>query len=852
MMDLPPTLLAGWSAIHAAGSDQAGGKAFTLARLARYGFPVPDGLVLTVDAMPQDRCVTGGLIADLTRALLILGWQNQPLAVRSSAPQEDGVRTSFAGIHRSCLNVVGVPALVQAIESVWQSAISPAALAYRQRHGLVQDHPPMAVLIMPLLPAVAGGIGFTCDPATGRDDRLILQAGRGLGEILVGGQEAGDIITLAEDVMDSRLTLLRYQPGRQGQQVQPQTGGGTATVPVPADQVDQPVLTQDQALELGARLQCAALALDLARPAYDFEWVWDGARFWIVQARPVTAQARCTYDGLQDQPDLWSRGNSRDVMPAPMAAIDWTSTRRLVNLILEQGYKLAGFALHPGAQRAGLFHGRLYLNVSLLQWEAGQGLGIAPSVFNRLMGGNQPEIAQPPAGLRGRLGQVGRLLRFLRKAPALQRRGLQEIADAPARAARWRATPLPDQNADILALIGEWCRAVRSSQGLHFLQGSGGAGLMMLVDRIDKILPGQGYGLAAALLAGVDPSVTAQMGYDLVRLAHRVVADPATRRWLEQRDRTGSGPALAGLPDDSPLHAGLAEFLDQYGHRGIYETYSTNPRYREAPGYLLDQLLDLAQTDLDALRQRQIHLAAEARRQVRAALPWWRRPWLDRMVRTANRESNLREAARSCLIRYLEPQRALLLHFGQRLATQGDLTRAEDAFHLTHQDLHGVLAGWLGGAGLAQLAIDRREIMATQAQTDPPDIIAWPDDLPVPMAAAPAKARPSAAGFHGIAASGGWVRGTVRRVMSPSEGIRLLPGEILLAPSTDPAWTPLLLKAGGVVLETGGYLSHGAIVAREFGLPAVVNIPGILAALKDGDEIEVDGRLGRVIKLSAD
>ena len=233
-------------------------------------------------------------------------------------------------------------------------ALAPAIVqAYRARLGLAAEGA-MAVLIMPLLAAVTSGIAFTCDPRDGRDDRLVIHANWGLGETLVGGHSEGDEIVLGEDLAEDSLKLLEYRVGSKAESGWPAPGGGTRTTANAAARAAAPCLDATQALALAELLRIAARALDFAHPNYDAEWVWDGTRFWIVQMRPVTAQALCTYPGLRTQPVIWSRGNTCEVVPDALSPIDWSASRRLVNALLEAGLRLAGFPCHPGAQRGGL------------------------------------------------------------------------------------------------------------------------------------------------------------------------------------------------------------------------------------------------------------------------------------------------------------------------------------------------------------------------------------------------------------------------------------------------------------------------------------------------------------------
>jgi pyruvate,water dikinase len=449
------------------------------------------------------------------------------------------------------------------------------------------------------------------------------------------------------------------------------------------------------------------------------------------------------------------------------------------------------------------------------------------------------------------LAQGINLLRYHVKAPARRKLGRAQDHDILAQVARWNHLPLPQDDREYSARINELTGYTRSAYDLHFLQGAASGALNFLVDTIESSLPGEGHALAAALMAGGPPSVTAQQGQELVAIAKQAVADPFTRRWLEQR-RQGSESDWNELPESNPLRRAFTDFLERYGHRGVYETYTRNPRLREQHGYLLDSLFDLAETDLDGLERVQREARDRARARVAKALPWWKRPMLDNMVRSAKGGSNEREAARSAMIAQLEPVRRLMLGLGSRWVDAGWMKAAEDILYLLYPEINAVLEGVLPGSALAPRIADRKGLLDQwQAQNEPDVILEHPDGSLAEQADDYQVHPTNGECFTGVPVGAGCVTGTARLLTCPQQGKKLARGEILVVPSTDPAWTPLFLKAGGLVMETGGYLSHGAIVAREFGIPAVVNLPGILQQLQDDDLLRVDGAKGTVRRLTS-
>ncbi|MEQ6290856.1 PEP/pyruvate-binding domain-containing protein [Vogesella sp. GCM10023246] len=834
-----------WSAVRAAGAEQSGGKAARLAQLAGYGLPVPDGRVLPASLHRQWLAAGRPALAQwppLVAALqqLPATWRALPLAVRSSALAEDGSEYSFAGIHASVLGVRGEAALLQAIAEVYASIDTPQAHAYRQRFDIAEQAVAMAVLIMPLLDAEAAGVAFSCNPANGRQDQLLIQATFGLGEALVAGAADPDeaLLTVA---LHGPHTVEHYRVGRKQQQSRVQIDGRVA---LQAGGPQGRVLDEDSLQQLAELCRDVAEALDDTRPCFDIEWLRSGGRFWLLQARPVTQLDEALPPGLAPQGGFWSNGNSRDVAPYVMTPLDWSSSRVLVNRLLTSAMRHCGYRPHPGAERSRLFAGRLYLHLSLIQWEMCDSLGVTPAVINELTGGYQPEITPAPATLRRRLAIGWRMLKLMRATAGIRRGAERHYRQALAEVCGWRQRIHPGISDDALcqALL-QLTQQVDANDSLHFLQASGGGSLSLLLKLLDKHAPGRSHALSNGLLADNPLSITAQQNLQLLQLAALAGQDPALAAWLHDSGRDNDNWRQR-WPQGTPFGDGFAVFLDDYGHRAVYESDSSQPRWREAPGYLFDALAGLVRVDAAALTARRSQQAQQAYAATRRVLPWWWRPLLRPLVRQCALELGQRELARSGIVAYLEPLRQLLRLAGERMVQRGTLNEWDDVFYLTGRELVQALHGARGGS-FAALAADRRRQRAAWQTQQLPDVIHYGAS----HAATPPVAAVSGELLQGLPVASGRARGRVCRLLQPADGARLQPGDILLAPSTDPAWTPLFLKAGGLIMETGGYLSHGAIVAREFGVPAVVNLPGVLALLQDGELVEVCGSSGTVRRL---
>ncbi|WP_129528373.1 PEP/pyruvate-binding domain-containing protein, partial [Achromobacter agilis] len=711
-----------WAAAALAGPADAGGKGWQLARMAQLGVPVPDGIVLSARASLSRQAgqdVPADVADALQKALRERGWLARPLALRSSAPQEDSAGASFAGIHLSCLNVLGAQAAVDAVRQIWDSQWTPQAQAYRQRLGL-DAGAGMAVVVMPLIPAVSSGIVFTADPVSGRHDDMLIHANWGLGESLVGGQADGDEYRLREDYLRQAWPLVQRHIGAKRRASLPaQMGQGTRLADTPSGRAAQAVLTDSQAEALGDIARDAARALDYAGGGHDIEWAWDGARFWVLQARPITAMARHTYPALRPQPSYWSRGNTREVLPQAMSALEWDTGRVMAQRMLTCGFELSGYATLPGVRLAALIHGRVYLDASVIQWVGYDALGVPPHAMNALLGGPQPDIAVPPLTLMQRLRHGVRLVRYLRRAAPLRRHAAADLPRLLARAQAWLEEPLPGSDAGLGARLREQFLTVLAADELFFLQGSGGGALSKLLELIEKACPGEGHALTAALMAGGEPSVTAQQSYALMALAKTAETDAPAQAWLRSPQRDSASWRTA-LPEGSPFKQAFADFLARYGHRAVYETYLRNPRWREAPAYLLDSILNLIGADAGALRARQESAARAAWQRVRATLPFWQRPLAAKLLTASRLEGRQREAARSVLVAYLAAARRSALAVGERHAGPDGLPAADDVFHLTAAELFALADGRLAPLAAARRAALRRAQL--DAWTAAPDL----------------------------------------------------------------------------------------------------------------------------------
>ncbi|MDD2497290.1 MAG: PEP/pyruvate-binding domain-containing protein, partial [Desulfitobacteriaceae bacterium] len=341
-----------WDQAFKSRAVQAGGKGWNLARLSRFGFKIPPGGVLSSDAYMEfidynglgddiaeissritaanlsdytyelsqlEEKIKSGLIPqaitdEISAALQNLGLLDKAIAVRSSATAEDSAAASFAGIHESFLNVRGLENILAAIKACYASLWSPRAVAYRRRLKLDDNEVLPAVVLLEMVEAKATGVGFTCDPQTGRRDLLVINANFGLGESVVNGAVEPDSYYLDNHAWSTVPALLKRNTGCKQGFTRLAENGGTQFI-FSGELSSRPVLSDEEIEKLGLLLMRVFESLGECEAQQDVEWAYDGRDFFLLQARPVTALPEYTFSALKNKPTIWSNGNYRDALP---------------------------------------------------------------------------------------------------------------------------------------------------------------------------------------------------------------------------------------------------------------------------------------------------------------------------------------------------------------------------------------------------------------------------------------------------------------------------------------------------------------------------------------------------------
>jgi rifampicin phosphotransferase len=856
-----------------------GGKGFNLYKLERYGFKIPQTIILTTNAyvdfltandltelvedlserltsdelgienFKEDLLKLRNLIMDgsipqemeeqIREALYEQKMDKKPLAVRSSGSLEDSQKASFAGIHNSFLNVLDTEQMLKAIKACYASLWTERAITYRIKMNLVDQKIEQAVVIMEMVSAQSSGIAFSCDPLTGRPDTIVINANFGLGEAIVSGNMDPDEYKITTKALIPEI--LEKRIGKKEGKTITLEGGGVKQI----TSMDQSqVLGNDDIIRLSLLIQRVHDALGKGENHQDVEWVFDGREFSLVQARPVTHVPKYTYPALKSQPEIWSNANVKDAMPMVQTIFGWRFMKLFSEAILSAATKLTGYQVREGLEYSKLFQGRAYFNLSLIQWEFYDAFGVPPKGTNETMGGHQPEIEVPSPTIKERINKLRRLLKLVNvmmKAGADADKAFEKVTSFCQNYLTKDLMLLDDKQ-----LIMNWKDILKEvitySSTMALGANSAAISFANLTKKLDKYFPGRGVHIANSLMMGQGKITSAEHGYRLMTLVDIAKADEEALNFLKSESYRFKDWKNE-LSNQSVFKQAFKEYLSEFGHRAIYECDISNPRWREDPSYLFDYIHScLDQSQLKKWKTIQTETSKQAWNDFIPKIPFYSRSFIKSQIKKTIVNAEKREMAKSQLVRFAEPLRLLALEMGRRFVQKGLLSNSNDIFHFSWAEAVSILRGDWDGSGLEILIQERKDRLEELQKLTPSDIIL----NGVPQIVDEKQRVTSSAFLTGLGVASGRVEGKVRIITHPSEGGRLQYGEILAAPSTDPAWTPLFLKASGIIMETGGFLSHGAIVSREYGIPAVVNIPGLISMLKDGDKVIVDGNEGKV------
>ncbi|MFI9839337.1 PEP/pyruvate-binding domain-containing protein [Nonomuraea sp. NPDC051941] len=778
-------------------TDRVGRKAAVLGDLMAAGFPVPDGHVVTADALGQalranglddhassDQVREAALPEDLSEALrrVAAEYGDVPLAVRSSATAEDLGDRSFAGQYESILGVVGAEALIEAVSAGWSSAFTARVDVYQRARGLGGSRR-MAVLIQRMVPAAAAGVAFSANPVTGARDEVVISAVAGLGDALVSGAVTPDEWSVR---------------------------GDAATC----------VSAAGEAIDAALAVQVAELARRAAGhygEPQDIEWATDGDMLWLLQSRPITALPEPAPEPVPipvEVPDgLWSRVSHWSTPISPL-------------------------------QRS--------LALPVLNASTGQMLayGLAERIEFREIGGwvyISFTVPTRPEAIEAKLREIARKAERDEPGSIIAEWYESRQPDLDLRLSGLRGCALAEMGDDELIDHVRQARTLAAeAQELHF-RTAGAA----------QFVWGE-FGLACERLLGWTPVQVLQL---LVGLPGKTT-EPTFR--LSELARLAAGLPDDGWSADLAFAKAFDRYLHEYGHRTLGADL-TQPTLAEQPELVTRLIRDQLATGYDPRAEMSHQQAsrdaalAEAR-----ARPAGGTEQFDRLLGRAQRAYPIRDDGAYYANAAWAMVRRGMLELGRRLAARGLLDTGDHVFFLEWDEAIAVLKA---GSPVGELVTRRRGMRAWAEQHPGPpvhgafpvgagdgqphlteelrhasEVAGWvwqatrTDNVPVG----------GQDGLRGIGASPGRYTGVVRVITSEAEFGRLRLGDVLVCPETTPQWAVLFPSVGALVTDTGGLLSHPAIIAREYRVPAVLATREATVRLRDGETVTVDGNAGTV------
>lgn len=853
-----------------------GGKARGLAALARAGFPVPAAYampgwvgdsffssVLEISDRPRallrsphvpdarlqtiaERVREATLPQDVVRSVrdAVLAMQDEgatSFAVRSSALHEDQEGASAAGMHLTLLNLSREDEVLDAIKACWASTFRPRVLSYLRALG--EDVPvSVGIVIQAMVPAEISGVLFTANPLTGDAGEVVINAAYGLGSSVVDGRVTPDTYRVDKATGQLRDRII----GDKAQQTVLESSGGVKEVAVAPAERERAALSEPQLLHL------SELADRIERhfgDARDVEWAIAEQQVYVLQARPiVVSEVRSRRGSRRDRPIdrrkiVWSNANVGEALPGVATPFTWSVLSQFSDLGFRRAFGAMGCTVPRDAELVGDFRGRIYINLTEFSTIMAQIPWLHPSTLVRLGGGQYASELDEVVAERSSTG-------FFLRLPQTVSRYTRENFRLKARIEEFEAYFADER----VRMNGTDPRLLEPS-GLdrmlgdveHLLDETGSIMLtayanllttvLLLIGLLRVFAQDLGPGFYRELLSGLEDVASARPGFVLRKIARLAAEEPELAALI--RDANLSELRVSNLPPGRTRDA-LHRFLEDYGYRGIREAEIAAPRWSEDPTLMFATLRShLANTvDLDA-RERDLRQRREdAERKLQKSVPFAFRPAVTKLLDLVRRYTRMREHLRGHVVEVLGMFRRVALEASRRIEAREPEAGPDAAFFLTMAELRRVL---YDENERVAIRVQRRrlEYERNQALPEPPTTFVGfpPDDLGV----ATATKR-----LRGLAASRGIAEGKVRLLSKPSQAADFRTGEILVVAAADTGWAPLFLAASGVITELGGPLSHAAIILREYGVPAVVNVSNATRSLRDGDLVRLDGDAGTV------
>ena len=863
-----------------------GAKVMGLVRLNRIGLAVPPGFCITATVLAEHfeqnnltACLKssvdelgkakpeakGALLTNVRQAIIeaplaealrremenhyrALGADR--VAVRSSGTAEDLPGHSFAGQYDSYLGIANLEDCMEAVRKCWASLWTLRAYEYREKMRFDHLKTNMAVIVQSLIDADSSGVIFTVEPLSGNRSSIVIEACFGLGETLVSGKVTPDRFVVDK----KKLKLLSHTISDKKTERVLDPNGTVKEQSILKQRSPTGCLDEKQIRRL-AKL-ARKIETEFGSPQ-DIEWAICKRKVYFLQSRPITALPP---EKSWEDRQIWCNNPAKEVLPDVVTPVTSSVIGAMLDDFIDPVFRM--LCINRGNHPIyGLVAGRLYFNANM--WGA---------VFRDLPGGKDFDFMRLTGSNRALQQVVERLrtasdkdlpntkfkrYKFFLKIPliivgALRNtpgKGQRIITEIAAKNEKWSRLDVASLSSEQIA---EYCcqDLVANFRELlgHVLYLLGiFAAFPILYAVCAKWLLGDGR-CAEKLLAGLGDMDDAVAGLDLWRLAAAANASTEVKDLISSDDPWCTIESKLSQTDSGKdFLAQWDRFMGRHGHhcRGEIELY--NPRWFETPDYIL-KLVRSYITQMDEIDPVQNHakraqqrrqLEQQCRRQLKNPV---KRLIFNHLLVRSQKGSVFRENVKSEVVKLLTTMRKMLIELGRRLRDQNVLKNRDDIFFLRLEEITPVVEG-KADFDIEQVIASRQAEYNKNRSITPPDVVFGKFD---PENFVPDLVDTEAELLSGLAVSPGVATGKARVILRADSDEQLLAGEILVAPFTDPGWTPYFVPAAAIVMDQGGVISHGSIVAREYGIPAVVNVGGGTKIIKTGQTIQVDGNHGVV------
>jgi len=850
---------------------EVGGKGANLGEMIKAGIPVPGGFVVLTGAYKKfivennlekkiNRLITGldasnleqveetterikelfaagkipgdmlAEIENLYRAL------NQPaVAVRSSATAEDMPGISFAGQYDTYLNVNGTAELNKSIKKCWASLWNSRALSYRLKKGIDSTELAHGVVVQELIDAEKSGILFTANPVNGRRDQVLLNSSWGLGEAIVGGEvnpdqwviDKSDGTIIEESIASKTVMVIRKDRG-------------TVFIDVPEEKKEQVSLNSN---EVSALLGLGQKVENYFSAPQDIEWAYSGSRFYLVQTRPITSLFPLP-EPIEENKGFrvyLNFGLYTQAMQEPFTPIGEAMLKEMISSMARRIYR--GYRnkevpwIKSAARRVFVDFTGLLRNQRFIQKLDGSPNDKDPVTTKALLQIYERNKQDIMAGKKGPGSTLKALIKIDPWVLKFAITTLHKVMYGKLSPQKARAKAVEYGEKKIKAITEESSNLKTVQDKLSFIERQALNLFISLWEVVFYVAVSSTYMNQAETIMrkhlddvselykvekALPYNVTTEMGMELLRIA----------KTLAEKEEK---------PD--PRNEEIQKFLQNYGHRSSIEIDLGVPKWEEDPAYvvgLLQSYIDHNTFDEGLEKFYRAREKAEsaiisisgqlkqkgAGKEVRQ---------VEKLLRDYREMFGVRELPKYYLTKAFSILRGVLQEIGEELVIQGKLEDKMDIFYASFADIRS-------GEQLQDLVKKNKDEYARELERTAPRIITSTGECIYTTLEEVEKEDT----LIGIPVSPGVYEGKVRLLKHPEEGVKLGKGEILVTKATTPAWTPLFLKIGGLIMETGGPISHGSVVAREYGVPAVAGVKDATARLKDGQSVRINGETGSV------